>query len=92
MRSRHTDAGDRTYSMATVATLTDVVVPFPRSRGAWPVSGTITRTVTATRDGDAAVHTRTTTTTFNGTRFATLTVGDRTFTVDLATGRVQRRR
>ena len=91
-RSRHTDAGDRTYSMSSLATFANVVVPFPRTRGAWPVSGTITRTITATRDGDAATHTRTTTTTFNGTRFATLTVGDRTFTLDLATGRVVRRR
>lgn len=92
IRSRHTDAGDRTYSMSSVATFTNVVVPFPRTRGAWPVSGTITRTITATRDGDATAHTRTTTTTFNGTRFATLTVGERTFSLDLATGRVVRGR
>ena len=92
MRSRHTDAGERTYSMSSVATYTDVVVPFPRTRGAWPLSGTITRTIVATREGDGATHTRTTTTTFNGTRFATLTVGERTFTLDLATGRPVRRR
>ena len=92
MRSRHTDASDRTYSMSSVATFTNVVVPFPRTRGAWPTSGTITRTVTATREGDGETHTRTTVTTFNGTRFATLTVGERTFTLDLATGRVVRDR
>jgi hypothetical protein len=48
--------------------------------------------ITATRDGDAEVHTRTTTTMFNGTRLATLTVGERQFRLDLATGRVVRRR
>ena len=93
-RSRHTDGGDRTYTMTTVATFTNVVVPFPRERGAWPLSGTIPRQVTATRDGDAGSQTasRTATLTFNGTRLATLVIGDRTFTVDLGTGRTVRRR
>jgi hypothetical protein len=93
-RSRHTEGGDRTYTMTTVATYTNVVVPFPRERGAWPVSGTVTRQVTAVRDGEAGAQTqtRTATLTFNGTRLATLVVGDRTFTVDLATGRTVRRR
>jgi hypothetical protein len=92
-RSRHTDGGDRSYTMSTVATFTNVVVPFPRSRGEWPVSGTVTRAVTATRDGAAGseTRTRTTTLTFNGTRFATMVVGDRTFSVDLASGRTVRR-
>ena len=93
-RSRHADGGVRSYSMSSVATFADVVVPFPRARGAWPVSGTITRQVTATREGDerSGTFTRTSVTTFNGTRFATLTIGDRQFTLDLASGRVQRRR
>jgi hypothetical protein len=93
-RSRHTDGGERTYTMTTAATFTNVVVPFPRARGAWPLSGSITRQVTATRDGDAGTQTasRTATLTFNGTRLATLVIGDRTFTVDLATGRTVRRR
>ncbi len=93
-RSRHTDDGVRTYTMTSVATFTNVVIPFPRSRGAWPLSGTITREVSATRDGDQASQSRqrTATLTFNGTRFATLVVGDRTFTVDLASGRTVRRR
>ena len=93
-RSRHTDRGDRTYTMTDVATFANVVVPFPRARGAWPLSGTVTRVVTATLEGDqgTASRTRTATLTFNGTRFATMVVGDRTFTVDLATGRTERRR
>jgi hypothetical protein len=93
-RSRHRDGGDRTYTMATTATITNVVVPFPRTRGAWPVSGTITRQVTLTRDGDqgAETVTRSAALTFNGTRFATMIVGERTFTVDLSTGQTVRRR
>jgi hypothetical protein len=93
-RSRHTDGGVRSYTMAATATFTNVVVPFPRSRGAWPLSGSITRQVTASRDGDggSTAATRTATLTFNGTRFATLNVGNRTFTVDLASGRTVRRR
>ncbi len=88
-RSRHTDAGDRTYTMSTVATFANVVVPFPRTRGAWPLSGTVTRQITATRDGgaEAGSRSRTATLTFNGTQFATMVVGDRTFTVDLGNGR-----
>jgi hypothetical protein len=91
-RSRHVDGGVRTYTMSSVATFTDVVVPFPRTRGAWPLSGTVTRQVTATRDGEqgSATRTRTATLTFNGTRLATMVVGDRTFTVDLASGRTAR--
>ena len=92
-RSRHTDGGVRSYSMSTVATFANVVVPFPRARGMWPLSGTVTRVVTASRDdAELAARTRTATTTFNGTRFATMVVGDRTFSVDLATGRVVRGR
>jgi hypothetical protein len=93
-RSRHTDGGVRSYGMTARATFTNVVVPFPRSRGAWPLSGSVTREVSVTRDGDAgsAVATRTATLTFNGTRLATLVVGERTFTVDLASGRTVRRR
>ncbi len=92
-RSRHTDGGLRTYRMSSVATFTNVVVPVPRARGAWPVSGTITRTVTAVREGvvGSVSHERMSTTTFNGTRFASMTVGDRTFTLDLATGRAVRK-
>jgi hypothetical protein len=91
-RSRHTDAGTRSYSISDVATFTDVVVPFPRTRGAWPLSGTIRRVITATLDGEAGAVTREriATVTFNGTRFAQLVIGDRTYRLDLATGRIVR--
>ena len=93
-RSQHTDGGVRTYTMSSVATFSNVVIPFPRARGLWPLSGSITRHVTAARDDGTspATHVRTATTSFNGTRFATLTVGERTFRLDLATGRVVRDR
>lgn len=92
-RSRHADGGIRTYTMTSVATVADVVIPFPRSRGAWPLSGTVTRQITATLEGDQGTESRSRTAvlTFNGTRFATMVVGDRSFTVDLASGRTVRR-
>ena len=91
-RSRHTDRGTRTYTMTSEATFADVVIPFPRSRGPWPLSGTVTRVITATREGDQGSESRTRTAvlTFNGTRFVPMVVGDHTFTVDLATGRIVR--
>jgi hypothetical protein len=91
-RSQHGDGAARTYAMSDIATFTDVVVPFPRTRGAWPISGTIRRVVTIARQGDAGSQTREriATVTFNGTRFAQLVVGERTFVLDLATGRIVR--
>lgn len=93
-RTRHTaDGATRTYSMTASVTITNVVVPFPRTRGAWPLSGTITRQVSFTREastGQQRSGTRIATVTFNGTQFVPLVVGGRTFTLDLATGKVQR--
>lgn len=93
MRSSHTDGtGSRTYDMSSSATITDVVVGVPRSQNPWPLSGSITRsiTVTITRGDRTETRTRTVTITFNGTQFATLTVGDETFEVDLAARAVDR--
>ena len=91
-RSRHTDAGTRSYATSDVATFADVVVPFPRTRGAWPLSGTIRRVITATLEGDggSVSRERIATVTFNGTRFADLVIGDRRYRLDLATGRIVR--
>jgi len=95
-RSLHTEGGpNRTYNMASSSATANVVVPVPRAEGSWPLSGTITHTVTvAITDGEGAgnTRTRTATVTFNGTQFATVTVGDETFTVDLAERRVGPRR
>jgi hypothetical protein len=90
-RTHHTDGGiTRSYGMTGSTTLTAVVLPFPPAAGAWPLSGTIVRQVTFSREGprgpgrDGA---RTVTVTFNGTQFVPMTVNDRSFTLDLATGR-----
>ncbi|HEX7879501.1 MAG TPA: hypothetical protein VF720_08830, partial [Candidatus Eisenbacteria bacterium] len=74
---------DVTSSMA----VSNVVVPYPPAQGSWPLSGTITQSMTATITGgphDGEVHERAAILTFNGTQYATLTVGDETRTIDLA--------
>ena len=93
-RTRHGQgAATRIYTMTSGAAIVDVVVPFPRAPGAWPLSGTITRRVTFTRDvagSQTQEDSRTATVTLNGTQFVPLTVGGQTFTLDLATGTVSR--
>jgi len=74
---------DVTSSMA----VSNVVVPYPPAAGSWPLSGTITQSMTATISGgphDGEVRERAAILTFNGTQYATLTVGDETRTIDLA--------
>lgn len=90
-RTQHGDAGlTRSYGMTSSTTLTAVVLPFPPAANAWPLSGTIVRQMTFSREGgrgpgrDGA---RTVTVTFNGTQFVPMMVNDRAFTLDLATGR-----
>lgn len=87
-RSRHTDGGDRSYTLSCTLEVEDLVVPVPGSGRVWPISGTITRTCTITfvggaRDGQSV--TRSVVITFTGNQVATLTIGGRTFQVDLAT-------
>src|ERR1041385_9179618 len=87
-RSRVTESGEtRTYDIDCSVTVSDVVVPVPP---AFPLSGSITRTCTITIVGgprDGTPIQRTVVVTFNGNSTATLTIGDKTFTVDLTTGR-----
>ncbi|HEU4564498.1 MAG TPA: hypothetical protein VFS05_07615 [Gemmatimonadaceae bacterium] len=91
-RSRHTEGGiSRAYSMSSSLLISDVVVPVPRAAGEWPLSGTITRQVTFTREearGTGRTGTRTVTVTFNGTQLVPMTVNDIHFTLDLATGTI----
>lgn len=90
-RSRHTDSGDRSYDLSCSLVVSEVVVPVPPS---WPLSGTITRTCSITFEGgprDGQTVERTAVITFNGTQHVTLTVGDKTFEVDLANRRRERR-
>ncbi|NOT07394.1 MAG: hypothetical protein HOP28_04225 [Gemmatimonadales bacterium] len=86
--SRHNDSGaERSYDITCTLTVTDVVVPVPIGH---PLSGTITRQCTVTFDGgprDGESVQRTATVTFNGTSTATLTVGDKTFDLDLTNRR-----
>jgi hypothetical protein len=93
-RSRHTDGGAaRSYTSSSATTITAVVLPVPRAEDAWPLSGTITNALSIARDGarGSRASSRTATVTFNGTQFVPLQIGDRTFTLDLATGRPARR-
>lgn len=86
-RSKHTDNGpERSYDLECSAVVQDVVVPVPNGTDAWPLSGTITRQCTVTFVGgprDGQTISRTATVTFNGTQTATLTVGGKTFDLDL---------
>lgn len=91
-RSRITEGGEtRTYNLDCSSTVKDVVVPVPTSATTgprFPTSGTITRSCTVTIVGgtkDGTTVQRTVVVTFNGNATATLTIGDKTFTIDLTT-------
>lgn len=89
---RTTEGGDRTYRMTSSSAIAGVVVPVPFGAGAWPLSGTVTRTVnySSTRGTETRSGTRTATVTFNGTEFVPLVVNGRTYTLDLALGKLRR--
>ena len=82
----------RTYHVSDAVTVNSVVVNLPRSSNPWPISGSITRVISGTAGVEKsglsksfAVN-RTVTITFNGTQYATVTVGSNTYTLDLSTG------
>ena len=93
-KSRHTDGdGVRTYDMTATSVIDDVVHEVrgrgvARDKGAYPLSGTITRdisvTITNGRNGDSTKH-RVVVITFNGTNLVTMTVNGEAFEVDLST-------
>jgi hypothetical protein len=87
-RSRHSDGGElRVYRMESSSSIKDVVVPYPRTESGWPLSGTIERSVTITRtlpSGETETVQRDVKVTFDGSQFATVTVGDDEFTIDLS--------
>ena len=82
----------RSYQVNDNVSVTDVVVNLPRSSNPWPMSGSISRHVVGTgsvaKAGVSKSFTldRTVTVTFNGTQYATVTVGTSTWTLDLSTG------
>lgn len=93
-RSRHNDNNEtRQYDVAATTTITNVVVPAPRTENAWPLSGTISKQVTVKITGgphDGETMTRTVTITFNGTQLVPIKVNANTFTFDLKTRRIVR--
>ena len=87
-RSQHTDEdGTRSYSMSSTSLMVDVVHPVPRTKNAWPLSGTITRDVTINvingPDGDVT-KTRTVVIIFDGTDMPDMTVNGEPFEVDMS--------
>ena len=86
-RSRHNEGGERTYQIDCTLEVVDVVVPVPNGTGdRFPISGTITRRCTVTFSGgprDGQTVERTLVVTFNGSQTATLTVGGKSFDIDL---------
>ena len=86
----------RRYHTNDVVTFTNIVVSLPRAQHRWPVSGSITRQLTGTgsvvRNGVERSFSvsKTVTITFDGTQYATVTVGGESHKLDLATGRTTR--
>lgn len=91
-RSLGTDQ-QRQQTLVSSDTITDVVRLLPASANPWPASGSIvhniavTQTVEGGRQASRSASRRVVVT-FNGTQFVPMQVGDRQFTLDLATGRV----
>jgi hypothetical protein len=80
--------GNLEFSMNSAETISNVVIPVPRTESSWPLSGTITRHVTVAFTGgprDGTTEERNVTITFNGTQVATVTVNGESFEFDLAT-------
>ena len=80
------DGTERSHSVVGEFTFEDVVVPIPGSDPRWPLSGTITRSMTVTRvTGDETVVREVEVEiTFNGTQFATAIVNGEEMEIDLA--------
>jgi len=95
-RARHSDEnGDRTYDMSSSSIVDSVIVPVPRTWDSWPTSGTITRevhVVIVTPEDETIERDRIVVITFNGTQFATMTVNDEEFELDLARWRCWHKR
>jgi len=92
-RSRHPEEGvARTYDMSSEVQIEDVVRGVPRMDHPYPQSGTITRRihVVVTKDGETMGERDVTAViTFDGTQFATVTVGPDSWKIDLSQGRVR---
>lgn len=98
LRAQTLDDVDRSYAISSSSVIAAVVRGLPRDENPWPLSGTITRSLTITitngPNGDE-VRTRDVAITFDGTQFATVIVNGEEFELDLAAradGRPIRRR
>jgi len=93
-RSRHREGQEtRSYNVVYATTITNVVVPVPRTEDSWPTSGTIARNARLTVIGgpnEGRVIERLVTITFNGTQLVPITVNGTTYTFDLETRRIVR--
>jgi len=84
------DRGDRSYEMSSEATITEVLIPVPRTEDSWPISGTIERDVHAefVKGDETRIRDRTVLITFNETQFVPIVVNGVTYTFDLATRKI----
>ena len=91
-RVRVSDEGtERRYELTGSTTITNVVIPVPRTATSWPKSGSLTNTVVASRP-DGTTRERVVTVTFNGTQIVQVTVNGETFEFDLSQrGRARRK-
>lgn len=81
----------RSYTVFAAVTITNVVAPAPGSTVRWPVTGSISQQLTlAATSGESTGQTfhLQATVSFNSTELVPLIVGNRTFTLNLATGAV----
>lgn len=78
---------ERSHTVEGEFTFEDVVVPIPGSDNRWPISGTITRTMTVTRTNGDFTETRTVeiVVTFDGTEIATAVINGEAMEIDLST-------
>jgi len=86
-RSRHTEDGDRTHEMEGFFTYTDVVIPVPGTEPRYPISGTITRSMSATRidrEGNEVTREMEMTITFDGDETANAVVNGEPVEIDLS--------
>lgn len=80
------DGQERSHTSEGAVTFTDVVTPIPGSDPRWPVSGTITRSMTMTHTNADAIKTREVeiVITFDGTSIASAVVNGEVMEIDLA--------
>jgi hypothetical protein len=93
-RSRHPDGGtERIYDMESTGVISAVVRGVPRKDNPYPISGSITRNITAviTKDGSTETKVMETVITFDGDNLVTMTVNGELFEIDLNDRGVKKR-